>query len=453
MQDLTTGSVTRHLMKTTSFMLVGMVFQTLYVLVDLYWVSHLGTEAVAAVALSTNLMFIVLAMTQMLGVGTTTLISHAVGRKDRDGARFVFNQSQVIGIVVGAMFFVIAMWLRPAYTRGLGADGETARLAAEYLGWFIPAMALQFGMVAMGSALRGTGQFKPSMVVQTGTVILNMLLAPVLMFGWGTGRPLGVAGAALSTFIAIVAGTVGLAFYFRPADSFLKFRLADWKPALPVWGRMLKIGLPAGTEFALMAAYLVLVYVISRPFGAAAQAGFGIGMRIVQSFFLPVVALGFAVAPVAGQNFGARRGDRVRATFRSAAAMASAAMAVAFVVLQIAPGAIVGFFSDDARVVATGTQYLRVISWSFVASGIIFVTSSMFQAMGNTVPSLTTSFTRLIIVSIPVVILSRAPGFTLLWVWYLSVGSVAIQLALNLLMLRREFRLRLNFSPAPASAG
>ena len=103
--------------------------------------------------------------------------------------------------------------------------------------------------------------------------------------------------------------------------------------------------------------------------------------------------------------------------------------------------------------VATGTQYLRVISWSFVASGIIFVSSSMFQAMGNTLPSLTTSLTRLIIVSIPVVILSRAPGFTLLWVWYLSVGSVAIQLAMNLLMLRREFRLRLNFSPAPAPAG
>jgi putative MATE family efflux protein len=392
-------------------------------------------------------------MTQMLGVGTTTLVSHAVGRRDRDGARFVFNQSQVLGVVVGAAFLIAAMWLRPWYTRSLGADGETARLAAEYLGWFIPAMAFQFGLVAMGSALRGTGQFKPSMVVQTGTVILNIVLAPILMFGWITGRPLGVAGAALSTFVAIIAGTAWLALYFRPADSFLKFRRADWKPALPVWGRMLKIGLPAGTEFALMAAYLVLVYVISRPFGASAQAGFGIGMRIVQSFFLPVVALGFAVAPVAGQNFGARRGDRVRQTFRSAAVMASAAMATALLVLQSAPAAIVGFFSNDPRVVATGAEYLRIISWSFIASGIIFVSSSMFQAMGNTLPSLATSFTRLILVSIPVLILSRAPGFTLIWVWYLSVGSVAIQLGLNLLLLRREFRLRLDFGPAAATAG
>ena len=87
MQDLTTGSLSRHLLKTTSFMLVSMVFQTLYVLIDLYWVGRLGTDAVAAVAVSGNLMFVVLAATQMLGVGTTTLVSHAAGRKDRDKAR------------------------------------------------------------------------------------------------------------------------------------------------------------------------------------------------------------------------------------------------------------------------------------------------------------------------------------------------------------------------------
>ena len=284
MQDLTTGSIARHLVKTTSFMLVGMVFQTLYVLVDLYWVGSLGTEAVAAVGLSTNLMFIVLAVTQMLGVGTTTLVSHAAGRKDRAQALLAFNQSQVLCVVVGALFFVVAMLLRPAYAQSLAADAGTRQLASDYLGWFIPAMGFQFLLIPMGSALRGTGQFKPSMVIQTSTVVLNMILAPILIFGWGTGRPLGVAGAALATFIAIVVGTVAMTFYFRPATSYLKFLPADWKPSLPLWGRLLKIGLPAGTEFALMAVYLVLVYVIIRPFGAAAQAGFGIGLRIVQAF-------------------------------------------------------------------------------------------------------------------------------------------------------------------------
>lgn len=102
MEDLTTGTVTRHLLKTTSFMLVTMIFQTLYFLIDLYWVGRLGTRAVAAVGIAGTLTFVVLALTQMLGVGTTTLVSHAIGRKDRDGANLMFNQAQVLAIVAKA---------------------------------------------------------------------------------------------------------------------------------------------------------------------------------------------------------------------------------------------------------------------------------------------------------------------------------------------------------------
>ena len=152
MQDLTTGSVTRHLLKTSSFMLVTMVFQTLYFLVDLYWVGRLGKESVAAVAVAGNLTFVVLALSQMLGVGTTTVVSHAAGRKDRARAVLLFNQSQVLSLVCGVAFLVVMMALRVPYTRTLAADATTAALAADYLLWFIPAMALQFGMVAMGAA-------------------------------------------------------------------------------------------------------------------------------------------------------------------------------------------------------------------------------------------------------------------------------------------------------------
>ncbi len=102
MQDLTSGSLTGHLLKTTSFMLVSMIFQTLYILVDLFWVGRLGTDAIAAVGLAGNLSFIVIAITQVLGVGATTLVSHASGRKDQDRAIFLFNQSQVLSMVVAA---------------------------------------------------------------------------------------------------------------------------------------------------------------------------------------------------------------------------------------------------------------------------------------------------------------------------------------------------------------
>lgn len=452
MQDLTTGSLTRHLLKTTSFMLVTMVFQTLYFLVDLYWVGRLGKEAVAGVGIAGNLTFIVLAITQMLGVGITTLVSHAAGQKDHDRALLVFNQSQVLSVIVGCLFLALGMAIRMPYVNALGADPRTAGMAGSYLLWFIPAMALQFGMVAMGAALRGTGNFRPGMIVSTASVILNMLLAPFLMFGWLTHHPLGVAGAAVSSLVAIAIATVWLTFYFFMKDSYLKFMPADWKPQVALWKKMLGIGLPAGAEFALLAVYLFVVYSISRPFGSAAQAGFGIGMRIVQAGFMPVVALGFAVAPVAGQNFGARHAHRVRATFRSAAMMAVGAMLALTLLVLAAAEPMVHFFSADPQVVAVGTEYLRIVCWTFAMSGIIYVGSSMFQAMGNTLPALVASFSRIVLVAIPAFMLSRMPGFDLRWIWYLSVMSVTVQLAINLSLLRREFHRKLvPFETAAAS--
>ena len=216
---------------------------------------------------------------------------------------------------------------------------------------------------------------------------------------------------------------------------------------------MLKVGLPAGAEFGMMTVYLLVVYMVSRPFGASAQAGFGIGMRIIQACFMPVVALGFAVAPVAAKNFGARRAERVKQTFYVAAGMASAGMILVFLASQAAAASMIRVFTDEAAVVTVGEEYLRIVSWSYVASGIIFVASSMFQAMGNTIPSLVSSVTRIVGTALPVMFLSRVPGFSLRWVWLLSAVTVFAQLTISLLLLRREFRRRLAFpADAPASA-
>jgi Na+-driven multidrug efflux pump len=267
-----------------------------------------------------------------------------------------------------------------------------------------------------------------------------------------TGRPFGVAGAAISSLISIVIALVWFTTYFIKKDSYLHFNIGLWRPKLATWRRMLAIGLPAGFEFGMMAVYLAVVYAVSRPFGAAAQAGFGIGQRIVQAGFLPVVALGFAVAPVAGQNFGARLPHRVKATFKDASLMATGIMILFALASHIAPVALVGIFTNDPAVVAVGEDYLRIISWNYVASGLIFVASSTFQAMGNTMPSLISSAVRIVLVSVPAVVLSRMPGFQLRTVWYLAVGAVLVQLALSLYLLSREFRIRLKFEATQARA-
>ena len=363
MQDLTTGSLTGHLLKTTSFMLVSMIFQTLYILVDLFWVGRLGTDAIAAVGLAGNLSFIVIAITQVLGVGATTLVSHASGKKDQDRAIFLFNQSQVLSMVVGGWSSSPSRCCCGISTPRAQSASEGMRIATEqYLLWFIPAMALQFAMVAMGAALRGTGNFKPGMYVQTGTVVINMVVAPFLIFGWGPFPEMGVSGAAVATLLAIVVGVIWISFYFIDAKAYLRFHFGHWKPQLRVWWEMLKIGLPAGAEFALMGIYMAVVYAITKPFGAAAQGGFTIGLRIVQSAFLPVVALGFAVAPVAGQNFAARqRRSRARGVQGGGGHGGGRHAASPAIGMYFGAAALMRIFTKDPEVIAVGVEYLQIV--------------------------------------------------------------------------------------------
>jgi putative MATE family efflux protein len=455
MKDMTKGPVAGHVLQFAAFIAMTTVFQTLYFLADLYFVGRIGKEAIAGVGMAGNLAFLVLALTQSLGVGATALIAQAMGRQDRSRAELIFNQALVLSSVTGLGFGVAAFALRGAYSRRLAADAATAALGAEYLTWFVPALAFQFVLVAMGAALRGIGDMKLPTALQVATVLLNIVLAPTLMFGWLGTRPLGVAGAAIASLLAIAFGCVAFVLYFRRETSPIRFRTAQWRPQPRLWWEMLKIGLPAGGEFALMTVYMVLVYDIIRPFGAAAQAGFGIGLRVFQAMFLPVVAIAFATAPVAGQNFGARLGERVRQSFYAAAAMSAVIGAVTTLACRIWPEAMIHFFNQDPAVVAFGSEYLRIIAWNSVASGIVFVSSSVFQGMGNTLPPLASSTLRLVVFALPAYALSRQQGFQMAHVWYLSILSVTLQFFANMWLLQREFARKLSFArlaAAPAQA-
>jgi putative MATE family efflux protein len=398
-------------------------------------------------------MFIIMAMTQVLGVGTVALIAHAVGRKDQADANLIFNQSLVIAALCGVLTLVFGYAGSLAYVESIAADEATVQAGVVYLYWFLPGMALQFAMVAMGSALRGTGIVKPTMVVQVLTLVINTILAPILIAGWGIGKPMGVAGAGLASTIAIIVGVVLLSFYFVRLEKYVSFHKEQWQPRVAVWKRMLSVGLPAGGEFALMFLFTAVTYWALRNFGAAAQAAFGIGGRIMQGIFLPVMAIAFAAAPVAGQNFGARHPERVRETFRAAVKLCTALMFVLMLLCQWRPDLLIGFFSHEPQVIDIGSQFLHIISFNFVLSGVVFTCSSMFQALGNTMPSLYSSATRLITFSVPLIWMSAQPWFTLNHIWFLSVGTVVLQTIVSFVLLQKQMRVRLSaLAAAPAAA-
>lgn len=428
-------------------MAAGMVFQTLYYLVDLFFVARLGDTAIAGVGAAGNVQFLVMALSQVLGVGTMVLIAHASGRKDRDDANLIFNQSLLLAALCAALTLMAGYALSGRYLQTVAADPATAAAGTSYLRWFMPGLAMQFALVSMGSALRGTGIAQPTMVVQVLTVLLNALLAPVLIAGWLTNKPMGVAGAGLASSISVSVGVLLLLGYFVRLEKFVAFDPALFRARLSEWRRILRIGTPAGAEFAFMFVFMGVVYWVIRDFGAAAQAGYGVGSRVMQAIFLPAMAVAFAAAPVAGQNVGARLHERTRQTFRSAALIGSTLMFVLTLVCQWRADWLVSRFTSDLAVIAVSTEFLHIISWNFIAQGIIFTCSGMFQALGNTVPSMISSGMRIVTFALPAVWLSSRPQFAVRHIWLLSVVTVLMQTAVSLLLLRREFQRRLVATP------
>jgi len=443
MHDLSTGSINRHLVGMAAPIAAGMIFQTLYFLVDLYFVGRLGDAAIAGVGSAGNATFLVMALTQVLGVGTVSLIAQAVGRKDQAGANLVFNQSSVLAIACLLACALLGYPFATHFAGGLGSDAATRAAGVTYLRWYLPGLALQFALVAMSSALRGTGIVKPAMTVQMLTVVINVVLAPVLIGGWGTGRPLGVAGAGLASSIAIGVGVLLMWIYFRRLEHYVGFDRRDWLPRPAVWRRIVAIGLPAGGEFFIMFMIFSFIYFTIRPFGASAQAGFGIGMRVLQAIFLPAMSVAFAVAPIVGQNFGAGKPARVRATFRSAALLSGGLMLLVMVVCQWRPALLIGAFTTEPDAIRVGAGYLRVIAWNCVASGFVFTCSGVLQGLGNTWPSLWSSASRILTFVVPVSWLALQPGFTITQIWTVSVVSVTLQAALIGVLALRQMRLSL----------
>jgi Na+-driven multidrug efflux pump len=169
----------------------------------------------------------------------------------------------------------------------------------------------------------------------------------------------------------------------------------------------------------------------------------------MQAVFLPAMAVAFALAPIAGQNVGAGLHARVRETFRVGLIGACTIMVLLTALCHIAPDRMVGFFTDDPTVIAVGAEFLWIISFNFLAQGVIFSCGGMFQAFGNTLPSLFASSLRIVLFAIPAVLISREPWFELRHMWYLSVASVTVQMFVVLALMARELRLRAPAVPTP----
>ena len=439
MKDLTKGSLVSHIATMAAQIFAGMIMGMLCQLVDLYFVSPLGDAAIAGVAAAGNAGFLMTALTQILAVGTVTLISHAVGAKNQRQATHVFHQALLLAVGSCLVSWIAGCLLAPAYMRTISADAAVVDAGTTYLIWFMPALALQFVVFVMTGALRGTGIARPTMIVHTGTVALNLVFAPLFI----RVLHLGVAGAGLASSVSIAIGIVALSLYFRKEERYISFDLHQLYPHVATWKRLLVIGLPASGELAMVFVYIGVVFYAVAGFGASAQAGFGIGQRLMGLIHMPALSVAFAAGAIAGQNFGAGNAERVKDTFKGVALLNTAVMLAFTLLAQWKPDLPMRIFTQDAATIEVGATFLRLVSLNLVAQGLIFISSSMFQGLGNTKPVLISSGFRLLTYSLPVIWLSAWPEFRIEYIWYISNVTTTLQALLCMWLLRREFVQRL----------
>ncbi|UCD80163.1 MAG: MATE family efflux transporter, partial [Desulfobacterales bacterium] len=334
-----------------------------------------------------NAFFIHLGFSTILGTGGMALIAQAFGRRDYDHAADVFKQSILLALITGAMEAAAGLLIAPAYIKFFGGAGKSLLWGIQYFQIFAISFLFMILLYTVGNCYRGMGDTKTPMIIMLQANLLNILLDPVLIFGWLGLPAMGVRGAALASLISHIyaVGVYGYLIFVK--GSHIDIR-GKWRLSAGITRKCLFIGIPSGMNHFLLAANLLITYRVISEYGTAAIASIGIGFRILQAIYIPVIALASAMAAIVGQNYGAGNYDRITATFKRTWTISMIFMIFCTLICRLFPETIIGTFSNDSEVIRFGIIYLMIFSLGNVMVGTIMVTGAAFQGLGKTYPSL-----------------------------------------------------------------
>jgi len=451
--DLTEGPILKTLVRLAVPVTIAMVMFTVYLMVDLYFVGRLGPEAVAAVSISGNAFFIHLGFSTILGTGGMALIAQAFGRKDYDYAAGVFKQCILLALMVGVVEAAVGLMIAPAYIKFFGGSGKSLEWGIQYFQIFVISFLFMILLYTIGNCYRGMGNTKTPMIIMLQANLMNIALDPILIFGWLGLPALGVRGAALASVISQIyaLSIYGYLIFIKGAHIDIK---GKWQLNLGIIRQSLYIGVPSGLNHFLLAANLLITFRVISHYGTAALASIGIGFRILQAIYIPVIAVASAMAAIVGQNFGANKYRRIVGTFARAWLIATLFMLFCTAICQAFPAYLIGMFSDDPAVIRFGVTYLKIFSLGFVMVGTIMITSAVFQGLGKTYPSLVGAALDNVLFAGLVFTLPVYFSWGIQSIWWIKLTTAIIEMAVVAVWLKGELqRTRLRITSALQQAG
>ncbi|MBU4541911.1 MATE family efflux transporter [uncultured Acetobacterium sp.] len=416
--------------------IISMMIQAMYNVVDSIFVAQIGEEALTAVSLAFPIQIVIISCFVGMGIGINSSISRRLGQNKKNEATNVAEHGFLLAILIAVVLGILGFFTAEAF---ISLFTDNANIIAQGRAYLMIVTVFCFGSFitqAAYSTLQGSGEMIQPMVGQIIGAVVNIILDPIMIFGWFGLPALGVTGAAIATVIGQLFGmSYMLLVIFKSSKNYLKldYRVFHYDPVIVK--DIFKVGLPAAIMQGLASLMITGYNLILAGFGMSAVAVFGVYFKIQSIIFMPIFGLGQGAMPIFGFNFGAKNRERFNETLKVAITAALSIMTIGTLLFWIFPTQIMMAFNPSPEMMAIGIKALRNISLAFPMAGISIMLSVSFQAIGKAYVSMIASFIRQMVVLLPVTYLLALAG-GLDWVWYGFIISEIACLSYEVYMYR-----------------
>lgn len=425
--SLTGGPLAPAIVRLAGPMLVSAVLQNAQSLIDLFWVGRLGSDAVAALALSGTVLMILFPLLMGIATGTVALVSRATGAGDLRQASLQAGRSIGLALLSGIILGLICLPLIGIACELLGASPPVAAQAVRYLRIMLLGIFSACVLFVANSAMQGSGNTVTPMLIMALANLLNMALDPLFIFGLGPLPGSGVAGAAAATITSqLTASLLGITILMR-GKTRLKVLWRDLVPNRRDSVKLLRIGMPSMAQMLSRSLMGLVIFRIIAGQGTATVAGYGIGMRLHIVLLMPCFVLGNSAATMVGQNLGANRPQRARRAAWTTVAINSALMAVSATLAVWLAELVVGLFDQNPEVVRVGASYLRTVTPFYIFAGLAIVLDRALNGAGCTMSTMIFTVLTLWGMQVPLALgLSRvtSPAYVGVW-WAICIATLS----------------------------
>lgn len=426
--------VNKLLIEMSFPMMISMLVQALYNIVDSIFVSRIDENALTAVSLAFPLQSLMIAIGVGTGVGVNALLSRTLGEKEYKKADKVAINGVFLSAMSYLLFLVIGLLVTKTYYLSQTKDPQIVEYGVQYL---TIVCCCSFGMYAQfifERLLQSTGKTFYTMITQGTGAIINIILDPIFIFGYFGVPRMGVAGAAIATVIGqVVAGIIAFIINEKK-NTDIKLHFKGFKPDGKIIGQIYQVGVPS---IIMQAIGSVMTYGMNKiliTFTSTAVAVFGVYFKLQSFIFMPVFGLNNGMVPIVAFNYGAGNKERLTKTLKLSIAYAMVLMAIGFLAFQIFPAQLFAMFDASETMLTIGVPALRIISISFLFAGFCIICGSLFQALGNGVYSMVVSIARQLVVLLPVAYLLSKTG-KVMYVWLAFPIAELMSLALTVFFL------------------